>query len=60
MIANSKLSGMIIAQSPMENTVTDFWKMIIQHRVSAIVMCCGLTEEGKVSGIIIERERDND
>uniref|UniRef100_A0A1X7TAG7 Protein-tyrosine-phosphatase n=1 Tax=Amphimedon queenslandica TaxID=400682 RepID=A0A1X7TAG7_AMPQE len=31
----------IIAQSPMENTVRDFWKMIVDYKVSAIVMLCG-------------------
>uniref|UniRef100_A0A1X7TQ11 Protein-tyrosine-phosphatase n=1 Tax=Amphimedon queenslandica TaxID=400682 RepID=A0A1X7TQ11_AMPQE len=31
----------IIAQSPMENTVRDFWKMILDYKVSAIVMLCG-------------------
>ena len=41
----------IIAQSPMENTVRDFWKMIVDYKVSAIVMLCGLEESGKVSWI---------
>ncbi|XP_019850659.1 PREDICTED: receptor-type tyrosine-protein phosphatase kappa-like isoform X1 [Amphimedon queenslandica] len=31
----------IIAQSPMENTARDFWKMIVDYKVSAIVMLCG-------------------
>ena len=39
----------IIAQSPMENTVRDFWKMIVDYKVSAIVMLCGLKENGKVN-----------
>ena len=47
---------MIIAQSPMENTVNDFWRMVMQYRVSAIVMCCGLTEEGEVSICDCDRE----
>ena len=31
----------IIAQSPMENTVRDFWKMMVDYKVSTIVMLCG-------------------
>ncbi|XP_019855327.1 PREDICTED: receptor-type tyrosine-protein phosphatase F-like isoform X2 [Amphimedon queenslandica] len=31
----------IIAQSPMENTVREFWKMIVDCKVSTIVMLCG-------------------
>uniref|UniRef100_A0A1X7TNU6 protein-tyrosine-phosphatase n=1 Tax=Amphimedon queenslandica TaxID=400682 RepID=A0A1X7TNU6_AMPQE len=31
----------IIAQSPMENTMRDFWKMIVDYKVSTIVMLCG-------------------
>ena len=42
----------IIAQSPMKNTVRDFWKMIEQHKVSAIVMLCGLQENGMVHYIL--------
>ena len=39
----------IIAQSPMENTARDFWKMIMDYKVSAIVMLCGLEENGEVN-----------
>ena len=38
----------ILAQSPMENTVRDFWKMIMSYKVSAIVMCCEEQENGRV------------
>ena len=44
----SKAKAFIIAQSPMEHTARDFWKMIMQYRVSAIVMLCGLEENGEV------------
>ncbi|XP_041346852.1 receptor-type tyrosine-protein phosphatase epsilon-like, partial [Gigantopelta aegis] len=37
----------IIAQSPMENTSRDFWKMIMDYKVSAIVMLCKLEENGE-------------
>ena len=45
---------MIVAQSPMDNTADDFWKMIIQYRVSAIVMCCELVENEQVSFVLFE------
>ena len=35
----------------MENTVKDFLKMIVNYRVSAIVMLCELNESGKVDTI---------
>ena len=38
----------IIAQSPMEHTARDFWKMIVDYKVPAIVMLCGLEEGRKV------------
>ena len=35
----------IIAQSPMENTVRDFWKMVVDQSVPAVVMLCDLKED---------------
>ena len=32
----------------MENTTRDFWKMIMNYKVSAIVMLCELEENGEV------------
>ena len=32
----------------MKNTVRDFWKMIMDNKVSAIVMCCREQEKGRV------------
>ena len=43
-----KQKAFIIAQSPMKNTVGDFWRMIDVHKVSAIVMLCDLKENEKV------------
>ena len=38
----------IIAQSPMENTVRDFWKMVMEYKVPAVVMLCDLIENDQV------------
>ena len=38
----------IIAQSPMENTVRDFWKMVTYNKVPAIVMLLDAPEEDEV------------
>ena len=35
----------IIAQSPMENTIRDFWKMVVDQSVPAVVMLCDLKED---------------
>lgn len=42
-----------MTQGPLQNTIDDFWRMVWEHRVSAIVMLCQLEENGKV-----ERERE--
>ena len=39
----------IIAQSPIENTVEDFWKMIVERECTAVVVLCALEEDGQVS-----------
>lgn len=38
----------ICAQGPTERTVSDFWRMIDEHKVSVIVMLTGIEENGKV------------
>ncbi len=45
----SKNKAYIIAQSPMDNTVKDFWKMIVNYQVSAIVMMCDEFETQQVN-----------
>ena len=40
----------VVTQGPMNNTITDFWRMIWEHRCSCIIMLCPLEEMGKVSG----------
>ncbi|XP_064387090.1 receptor-type tyrosine-protein phosphatase S-like isoform X2 [Halichondria panicea] len=37
----------ILTQGAMKHTVTDFWRMIWEHRVSCILMLCPLEEKGK-------------
>ena len=39
----------IAAQCPLENTVTDFWRMINEFQCGCIVMLCQLQEEGQVN-----------
>ncbi|CAI8010985.1 Receptor-type tyrosine-protein phosphatase mu [Geodia barretti] len=38
----------IIAQSPMESTARDFWKMVHDRKCGVIVMLCDLLEDGQV------------
>ena len=38
----------IATQTPMENTVNDFWKMIWEYQSRSIVMLCRMREDGKV------------
>ena len=38
----------IIAQSPMESTARDFWKMVIDRKCGVIVMLCDFVEDGEV------------
>ncbi|XP_022240528.1 tyrosine-protein phosphatase 69D-like [Limulus polyphemus] len=38
----------ICAQGPLDRTVTDFWKMIWEHKVTVVVMLTGVEEHGKI------------
>ena len=38
----------IIAQSPMESTARDFWKMVHDRKCGVIVMLCDLIEDEEV------------
>ncbi|VDK56774.1 unnamed protein product [Anisakis simplex] len=38
----------ICTQGPMKNTVNDFWKMMIQEKVSLIFMLCNVVEARKI------------
>lgn len=37
----------ICTQGPTANTVDDFWRLVWQEKAKAIVMLCGVTEQGK-------------
>ena len=39
----------IVAQSPIQNTVRDFWKVIHDRQCASIVMLCEIMEDGRVS-----------
>ena len=39
----------IVAQSPMKNTIRDFWKMIHDRQCASVVMLCETIEDGRVS-----------
>ena len=39
----------IVAQSPMQSTVREFWKMIHDRQCASVVMLCEIMEDGKVS-----------
>ena len=41
----------IIAQSPMQSTARDFWKVIYDKKCGVIVMLCNLMEDGKVTSV---------
>ena len=47
--ANPTVKDFIATQGPIPQSVGNFWKMIWQEMVSAIVMLCGLEEDGRVS-----------
>ncbi len=39
----------IATQTPLSNTVNDFWKMVFEHEVKCIVMLCKKEERGQVT-----------
>jgi len=42
-------SAFIATQGPLHNTIADFWRMVMEHDSSIIVMLSNLEEQGKVS-----------
>ena len=43
-----KRNAFIATQAPLENTVNDFWRMIVEQNVHIIVMLTKLEEKGQV------------
>lgn len=43
----------IATQTPLENTVNDFWRMIWEYQSRSIVMLCKIKEDGKVCGSVV-------
>lgn len=48
---NSK-KEFIAAQGPLPNTVQDFWRMIWEKDIYAVVMLTKCVEQGRVSGFL--------
>uniref|UniRef100_A0A1I7Z7X3 Protein-tyrosine phosphatase n=1 Tax=Steinernema glaseri TaxID=37863 RepID=A0A1I7Z7X3_9BILA len=36
----------ICTQGPLDNTINDFWRMVVQEETDSIVMLCNITEKG--------------
>ena len=44
---DSKAKLFIATQTPLENTISSFWKMIYTHKINLIIMLSDLSKEGK-------------
>lgn len=48
-----KPKAYIATQAPMENTVDDFWSMVMEQNVSVIIMVTYLYEYGVVGDLLV-------
>ena len=48
--SNPKEAVFIASQSPMPSTITQFWRMIWENKVSTIVMLAVIKDKGDVKG----------
>jgi hypothetical protein len=48
-------SPYIAAQGPQENTIDDFWRMMLQTKATVILMLCQLTENQRVRCPVFEK-----
>ena len=53
-------NAFLAAQSPLEDTVADFWQMVWEAQSRVIVMLCNIEEDGKVRFIQEIKNQLND
>ncbi len=56
--ATDRGGAYIATQTPLPNTVNDFWRMVFEHEVKCVVMLCKKQERGQVMTTIITRVQE--
>lgn len=51
--------GIIAAQGPMENTVENFWRAVIDNNVTNIIMLTKLKEQRQVGNILFQAQYES-